>query len=632
MSTRRYGGWALLTAAPGLALSLACAASDARGGRTDGESTDRDAAAPSYADAGSTDGGAAAFDSGFTGGPPEADPSDATNFAAACLDGRDQNGIGGLDCADPSCVTAPSCCIGSSEPRCCTHPDLSVTVSFACGAASCDDLTRFVPFGNVGPIPASDGAYAPVSDDGADSGAFLPEGIDPRATSVTIVASLAVPPTSASVDAIGVGIFEGAPSAHLVPAAALVVSASRRQILLLLGDSVAASAPAPTDGGLHEYTLTIGPTGLVAVSGAGASLSARVALPTGPVHAGFFGRATNPGAAEQPARIGALSIETRGCDQPTALDRLGGITLVDETNSALLATASDPSLATDGATTALAFTATSMLDPTHTGIFVATRQADGSFHVQPPSVGTQPLLRPASGEHLVGPEIGATTDGRWVVYAARVHADGSRSLIVATSADGDPRTLGAPIDVVIPEPAGDFDSPALVPSHPDRLIARHVPASSELSGPTSELVLLEITEGSGTAAQAGGLCGADSSCGDGVRTERTLYAARTATIAFDADEVSDPAIVFYDHVYRLYYAGRLGSRWSIGMIVTVDLGYWRVSNDGLPVLAPDGEGEDAVSVRGPAPLLEDGHLSLYYVGSDGERSTLMRARGGIATP
>lgn len=632
MSTRRIGGWALLLLAPCFSLALACAASDRAAGRQDA-STDQDASPGPASDGGTAlDGGVAAqVDSGPGDGPPEANPTDS-NFAAACLDGRDQNGAGGLDCADLSCARAPSCCIGSSDTACCTHADLSVSVSFACGTSSCDDLSRFTTFGNVGPLRASDDAYAPVSDDGADSGALLPDTFDPRASAVTLHATLAVPSASAGVDAVGIGIFEGAPSAHVVPAAALVVSASRGEILLLLGDSVARRAPAPIDGALHEYTLTIGPTGAITAEGPSAMMSTQVVLPTSPVRAGFFGRATNPGAGDPPARIGSFSVETQGCDQPTALDRLGGVTLIDETNSALLDTASDPSLATLGATTALAFTATTMLDPTHTGIFVATREPDGSFHVRAPSAGTQPLLAPTGGDQLVGPALGTTSDDRWILYAARVHADGTRGLIVSESVDTSPLSLGAPSNLDVPDQGGDFDSPAIVPGHPDRLVARHVPTAAELSTRTPELVLLEVTPGSGTAAQAGGLCGADATCADGVRSERTVYAAREATIAFDADDVSDPAIVYYDQVYRLYYAGRHGSRWSIGMLITVDLGYWRASNAGLPILGPDGNGEDAVSVRGPAPLVEDGHLSLYYVGSDGERTTLLHARGGLATP
>ncbi len=628
MNARLVHGWALLASAPTLALTLACSASASRDGG-DARAPAQDAGTFLPDDASGPDAGSTGFDGGI-GAPPEADPSDGPAFASACLDGRDQNGVGGLDCADVSCAHAPSCCIGSSDPACCTHPGLSVTLSFACGAGPCDDLARFTAFGNVGPIPARDGTYVPVSDDGADSGAFLDDAIDPRASVVTLGASIAVPNGSVGIDAIGIGLFEGPASAHVVPVAALVVSASRGEILLLLGDSIAGAAPAPTDGIAHDYTLTVGPTGTVTATGGGASLSTQVTLPTGSTHAGFFGRATNPGAGELPARIGSFSVGVSACDQPTALERVGAITIIDETNSAMLDTASEPSIATDGTTTALAFTATSMLDPTHPGIFVATRQTDGTFHVQAPGVGAQPLLAPAPGEQLSGPALGATADGRWILYAARVHADGSRSLVVATSSDASPLSLGSISDLVISGQTGDFSAPAIVPGHSDRLVARHVPGGAELTSRTPELVLLVVTPGAGTAAQAGGLCGADSSCADGVRSEQTVYAARATSVAFDADDVSDPAIVFYDHVYRLYYAGRLGSRWSIGMLVTVDLGYWRVANEGRPILAADGEGEDAVSVRAPAPFVEDGQLWLYYVGSDGDRSTLLRARGGVA--
>jgi hypothetical protein len=617
-------GWACIAMALALPLVLACSASDRSGSATD-------AGGHAITDAG-------AFGDAPTLGAPdagaEADRSDPGAYAAACLDGMDQNAGGGVDCSDPSCGEARSCCVGSSDARCCTTPIATVDLHFVCAAAPCDTLAGLTTFGDVGPVQTTDGAFAPESDHGADSGAILPTDLDPRASIVSITASLGVPAVTNETDAVGVGLVAGGPSAHVVPLAAIVVSAARGQVLLLVGESVAGAAPAPTDGLLHDYTLSVDPSGHVSATGDGVSLSASVPLPSAPVRAAFFGRATNPGSLPSalPARIGALRVDATACDQPAALTRIGPITIIDHTGAALLDTATDPSLASDGTTAVLAFSAGAMGTGARS-IFVASREADDAFHVRAPATGSQPVLAPPAGEAFESPAL-AYAGGVWTLYATRVRA-GARSLVVATSSSGGAAELGAPIDITIPDLIGDLSSPAPVQGDPTHLVARFVGASAadaDVAPGTAELVLLALDVAGASAAPLAGLCGADSSCAGGARSQAHLYAARTATISFDADEVNDPAVVFYDHVYRLYYAGRLGSRWSIGMLIAADLGYWRPASEGAPILAADGNGFDAVSVRGPAPLVENGQLSLYYVGSDGDAQAIALAAGGPVSP
>jgi hypothetical protein len=631
VSTIMRTGWLILAAMIAMPLVVACsvgasAVTDA-GHATVGDAALGDTGAPrSDAGASSDGGGVANVDAGA-----EADET-APGYAAACLDGIDQNAGGGLDCSDSSCAAAPSCCVGVSTSRCCTIAGPSISLDFACATAPCDALTGFSTFGDGGPIRTSDMAFAPVSDHGTDSGAILGQELDVRSTIVTLTAALAVPAHTSDVDAIGVGLVTGGPSAHVVPLAAVVVSASRGQILLLLGESIAGVAPAPTDEMPHDYSLTVDPMGAVTLDAGAVHLSAHVALPEMGVHAAFFGRATNPGAVgtSLPARIASLHISSTGCDQPTALTRLGPVAIVDHTGAALLDTASDPSLASDtaGTTTVLAFAAESMGSPT-SAIFVAVRETDGAFHVRAPAAATQPILAPPPGDAFESPAL-TFSGGVWTLYATRVHA-GARSIVTAHSTTADVLTLGAPMDILTPEVHGDVSSPAPVPGDPTRIVVRHLAPPGEVTMGRPELVLLNVGSGA-TATPSADLCGAIDTCAPGARAESRLYAARDATITFDADDVDDPAIVFYDHVYRLYYAGRLASRWSIGMLITADLGYWRPANGGAAVLAPDGSGFDAVTVRSPAPLVEAGRLSLYYLGSDGDTRTIARAQGGTITP
>lgn len=628
MKTRalRRIGWALgatLLAAP---LAMACSASGAPSAADGGITSTTDAALSRDAGAIPDLGAVPMSDAGAEG-----DLTDPGAYASRCLDGVDQNRGDGVDCSDPSCTAAPSCCVGVSSLACCTGPGTTVDLDFACTTGTCATLAGFTTFGDVGPVPTSDGAFAPESDHGTDSGAILDRVLDPRAAMISITAGLAVPATTTEIDAVAVGLVTGGPSAHVVPLAAVVVSAARQEVLLLLGEAVAARAPAPTDGALHDYTLTLDPTGTVTATAGTMTLSATVSLPAAPVRAAFFGRSTNPGSlgGALPARVGSLHVATRGCDQPGALTRLGPITIVDHTTAALLATAADPSLATAGAHTYLAFSAATMGGAT-SAIFLAERESDGAFHVRAPAGGTQPILLPPSGESYESPAL--VSDGAgWRLYATHAH-DGTRSIITSSTTSADVLTLGAPTAVSIPVLTGDVSSPAPVPGDPSSLVVRHVPLATETTAATPELVLLELGSTGATATPSAGVCGADSSCDGGARMQTHLYAARTATISFDADDVDDPAIVFYDHVYRLYYAGRLGSRWSIGMLIAADLGYWRAANEGAPLLAADGSGFDAVSVRSPAPLVEGGHLGLYYVGQDGDSRTIALAQGADVAP
>ena len=221
--------------------------------------------------------------------------------------------------------------------------------------------------------------------------------------------------------------------------------------------------------------------------------------------------------------------------------------------------------------------------------------------------------------------------GQWFLYATRVH-DGARSIVLATSTT-DVLSFGAPAPIAASGVSGELSAPAPIPGDPMLLVARRQPPpmADETTQSPPELVLLSLDAGGANAAAAP-VCSADSSCDGGARGQTHLYTARTTTIRFDADDVDDPAVVLYDHVYRLYYAGRLGSRWSIGMLIAADLHYWRPALDGDAILAADGDGLDAVSVRGPAPLVEDGHVSLYYVGSDGDVPTIALAQGGAVAP
>src|SRR5690606_10270011 len=104
--------------------------------------------------------------------------------------------------------------------------------------------------------------------------------------------------------------------------------------------------------------------------------------------------------------------------------------------------------------------------------------------------------------------------------------------------------------------------------------------------------------------------------------------ARGGVMAFDADEVAAPALyVDGAGILRLYYAGRRGSRWSIGMIASGD-GRIFAYAPSEPVLRASGTGHDALSVLDPSVVRVGDTLQLFHTASDGVAARVARAVGG----
>ncbi len=607
--------------------ALGCASREPVAGvTTDAGNSSDDAGALSCGDCAAD--AAAASDGGAALPPEGRSDGDVTEFANACLDGVDQNADHMIDCEDVSCSAAPSCCVGAITDGCCTGSVEPVSLSFVgCDGTGCAQLDALVQFGSPGPVVV-DEAVAPIADIAADSAAISPANVDPRASLVTLEASLAIPVTTTAIDAVAFGLTGSvAPTPRVTPTLAVVVSASRGDVTLQAFGEIVGAFPAPTDGLYHSYTLSIGPSGDARVSGpTGELLSAHLTLPSEVLHPIVFGRATNPGSTSTtlPARLASLTVTQRGCDAPTALSRdRAPVAIVDHTGSALLSGLTAPNLAPLGTGMVLAFAAPTM-GGARLAIYVATRQADGAFHVESAAPVVQPVLTPAAGVALTDPALRDDGD-HWTLFATRISGDTSE-LVVSVGGPDHSLVFGPASAIFVAELAGEsLDSPAPIPGSVTSLVARHG------AGASSELVILELSDATAGVASAyaadTSLCGADDTCRDGARPAQRILAARVGTFSFDADEVRAPSVAVVNHVYRLYYAGRRGARWSIGMLIAADLGYWRSGNGGQPVLGADGDGFDAVSVMEPAVVVESGSLALYYLGSNGVETALGVSRG-----
>lgn len=77
---------------------------------------------------------------------------------------------------------------------------------------------------------------------------------------------------------------------------------------------------------------------------------------------------------------------------------------------------------------------------------------------------------------------------------------------------------------------------------------------------------------------------------------------------------------------RLFFGGRRGTRWSVGVLVSGDRHTWREPSS-RPVLAGSGAGHDALWARHPSALIADGRFELFYTASNGVALDIGRAEG-----
>lgn len=163
-------------------------------------------------------------------------------------------------------------------------------------------------------------------------------------------------------------------------------------------------------------------------------------------------------------------------------------------------------------------------------------------------------------------------------------------------------------------PAGSsYDDPTWLGE--DALLVREL-------GERTRFVRLNGSADSSSFAAAS-VCGADSSCASGAASSDYVLQNSGEALAFDRDEIRSPVVVKTEATTRVYYAGRRGTRWSIGMLQSSGNGlYFRASNEGNALLTGSGSGLDALSVSSPTAWIEGSTLHLVYAGSDGVSWTL----------
>jgi predicted GH43/DUF377 family glycosyl hydrolase len=576
-------------------------------------------------------------------------PREQTDLGAAgCYDFVDGDEDRFADCEDPDCESSAFCCVGSSHPGCCEErPSSEVSFASCAPASSCPGVHTF--FGLPGPRVFDD-ALIPYGGERFDGGAVLAGEVDPRVTRLTLrgIIRAGDPCDSGCIDAVGFGLTSTQTTfdttTRVAADVALVVSASLQEVRLLVGGSVVAAASfleisealgdRPDDSPVTEpleYVLETTPDGVVQarVGSFDVATDARF-VPAGPARVVIFGRTSNRGGGDETAgRIRSLRVTEHLCDVPSAVARSAAPILPDDIDpwwSSAQRVTSPSTVVYRAEDSRREY----MVYVYQGRIHLAQGLGDGRFRaIDDPRQAANALIRAQGEEWLAGgvadPEL-VQEGNRWVIYFTAIARDGSRSIGRAIG-DRDLVFQFRNVEQVRPLVPG---ADTLGYDQPDVYVAqfgedqRTLLAVRRITERETSIEIYEMSESS--------LALADTVVPDAARSSLTRARAVVAPrggIAFDADEVAAPALVQYRGVLRLYYAGRRGTRWAIGAMLSEDGVHWRAANDGAPLLSGSGTGFDALSVSDPDPVIVDGELRLYYTGSDGVSAAIGLGRHAI---
>lgn len=600
--TARWLLVALLAAIGGCALAAGRSDLDDAGSAADAASTDA-AGPPPPADGGL---------------PGVTDPeySHGRTDVAACFDGADNNFDSEADCDDASCLAGVSaCCVGRGRAECCRATD---EVSFAFEACTAGDLVVCHPgvlaFGESVPRLDSEVDGEPLSlitrGQEADGGALIGEPIDLRASAVRLTARIAAGPSSCAgcLDAIGFGLIDPDLSlaGTITPAIAVMISRTRGEASLVLSGQVLARWRVEDDL-QHTYAIAVDPEGnlLVTMDGGLRVQSANVML-QGVARAVVYGRAPNRGPESPPsARLFSLTIARRACDMPSVVERDGATSVpAPEAPGEWAGGLTDirgPDVIrySDGLGSQ-----TRMALEIDRQIFLA-RPGAGGFTLS--STLDRPALSTVPAEWAEGgasdPALRFERD-RLILYFTAWTDLGVGRIAKVEAAAGEEVFDGTRAAVVL-EPSGPYVSFAQ-PSFLETPAGTRLLASARLD--TGETAIVLLAPDTSMAPQ------------EQWRVVDELHRNGSAFGDFDRDEVASPAVVEAAGSHRVYFAGRRGTRWAIGMLVSPEGTNWR-SLEG-PVMTGTGRGFDALGVLDPEPVILGGELRVYFAGTDGARTRI----------
>jgi hypothetical protein len=534
---------------------------------------------------------------------------------ATCYDGLDNNTDGLFDCTDPGCAQLASCCVGANTLACCDAQEPVATMSLdGCSGTveGCTGLSGLVGFGSPSPLASLDRLF-PNGDASGDSGIVLTTSLDGQRA--LVVSGLLSTPVGDCGDgcfeSVALGLIAGdtpGSATTLRPLVAVVASAARREIsLVLAGETVARAALSTARE--QQVTLVVLPTGAVSLEVFDPvsrellpPLGGRIPPSAAPLRLAVYGHNLNRSAAARPASYArAVTVATALCDVPSRW--LGRTPLGIGTGPAALGSASAPSFTYTGTQTFVAFASEGAL------VFARANGEDVGSGVALLSANQRYAI---PGEVLADPDVhyDSAADG-YTVYFANL----TRGSIMRLHLASDATPLGAASDWLAPSldslNVESFDGPSVLRPPPLTTASTYVFARARMVAGDTRIVRFPLVD------EATPFAAPPDWDAVTVRTTQSAFGA------FDRDEVASPAAYRLNGTIQVAFSGRSGARWAIGLMSTDDprVVLWRPAPV-ASILAGDGGGFDALSVRDPVIVARGGKVELLYTGSDGVTDTL----------
>lgn len=539
---------------------------------------------------------------------------------ATCYDGEDNDDSGAVDCADESCANLGSCCVGSAD--CCatlSSPPLPSTLTIpadcpgmpSTGCLAGEPVTEF---GDPGPR-ITDGVLYPGGDDSYDSGLLIGGSVDLSAMRAEVTTRFEAPSDCGASCLEGVGVAFTAqadfgPSTYVRPLVGLVSSGARGTVSLVVSDTTIRTWSLEENPG--TWKLTLRPTGTAEVSIDGVPAGSARFPTIADARLVVYGRNRNPGStAPNGSGISQLETLVELCDIPQAWRVRDELVLsVPPALSPLEAgLVRAPSVAVKDGRLALAYEQDNRIG------FAVRGSEPQRFTVAAEEAFVTPGLpwNESGAEH---PEL--LWDGsEWRLFYTAISAEDVRSIGVARSVDPSVTPFVSDDEPLL-EPDGvrvvGYSSPAVVRLGYDHEIWILVVRADLADGSHQLQTFVSRDGGMGFARFE-----------QDRLAELTTRGTSATFDGFDADEIAGPSIVVQNGAYHLYYAGRRGTRWRVGLLLSDELVHWRVLDGGAPVLEGDGSGADRLGVRDPDVFATGTTVELFYGGTDGAREVPFRA-------
>ncbi len=513
-------------------------------------------------------------------------PEEYATLALTCYASPDACLADGCGVLATCCIDNGTCCKPIADPPLPLEIDFRACEGLDLGSCAAGDGTTAVAAGPSLPL-INDRGLVPGGDATSEGSAIIGDPVDLGHTRVRVDVEFALPVGcgTSCLESAGVTFSGTTPDAFVVAEVGLLLSGSRNQVSLMIGDAVAETFDAGTDQ--TRWSLILSPEGRVEVLRNDVGQGAYAFEPSKLRQALLvvFGRSLSE--AQDSAAIRRIAVETSFCDIPSSWDIRAPVVITDELGTALPTErfGRGPSIASSGTEIRFAYAMGGE-------IFWGRGNDVGLVQL----ISSAPALSPSYTHESSGVEDpDLVFDGtEWhLFYTARdENGVGSIGHASATTpeafltADPSPTRTAAGDVVSLDAPTVHWRAGLWV------LIAR----ATLRSGATEFRAYY-------TPALS-------------TNWERIVGSGLEALTRVEdpGSDVTGPSLVVHNGAYQLYFGRRSGTRWTVELLGSDELLLWRPLGEAL---GPSGDGFDRLGARAPDAISLTDRIELVYEGQNG---------------